>query len=188
MKQFYARLMNHLKLRYLTLLFVGLVAAIAPLSSYSAQNGLPIKAPEASFSIEGTTYNLSHFKNRRVMLWFLSTWCTTCRIALDALEEKQQELIESGLQIIALKNHENGGYPGPTIHGFVKLFTPDLLNASNWMFGNASAELGALYNSRRYPDIYFLIDEKGMLVAVEGAPGATLDIIMEFARGATGES
>ena len=185
MKQQYALLMCNRKLRCLTMLIVGLLVIFAPLSSTGAQKGLPIVAPQGSFSIEGTAYTVAQFKNRRVMLWFLSTWCTSCSVALEALEKKQRELIESGLQIVALKNHENGGYPGPTIHEFVNYFSPDLLDAPNWLIGDASAELGAAYNPRRYPDIYFLIDEKGMLVAVEGAPGATLDVIMDFARGAT---
>jgi thiol-disulfide isomerase/thioredoxin len=185
MNQQYNQFMCNRKFRCLTLLIVGLLVVFAPLSSTNAQKGLPIVAPQASFSIEGTPYTLSQFKNRRVMLWFLSTWCTSCSVALEALENKQPELIESGLQIVALKNHENGGYPGPTMHEFVNHFSPDLFDAPNWLIGDASAELGTTYNPRRYPDIYFLIDEKGMLVAVEGAPGATLDVIMDFARGAT---
>ena len=41
--------------------------------------------------------------------------------------------------------------------------------------------MASRYNPRRYPDIYFLIDEKGMLQAVNGAPSATMSTIKKFA-------
>ncbi len=122
------------------------------------------------------------------MLWFLSTWCSTCIQAVKALEAKKSELEASGMQIVVLKNHQNGGYPGPDIHDFINQFAASLSDTSNWMIGDASAAMGVTYNPRRYPDVYFLIDETGMVVAVEGAPAVTLDIIMNFASENAAES
>ena len=122
------------------------------------------------------------------MLWFLSTWCSTCIQALKALEEKRLQLEASGMQIVVLKNYQNGGYPGPEIHDFFNQYGASLSDTSNWMIGNATAEMGTTYNPRRYPDVYFLIDETGMVVAVEGAPAVTLDTIMNFAGGSAAES
>jgi thiol-disulfide isomerase/thioredoxin len=169
-------------------LLVGFVCIMAPLASVSAQGGLPLKAPEASFTIDGNDYRISEFKERRLMLWFLSTWCSTCIQALKALEQKKSELEASGMKIVVLKNYQNGGYPGPEIHDFFNRFGASLSDTSNWMIGNASAEMGTTYNPRRYPDVYFLIDETGMVVAVEGAPAVTLDTIMNFADGGATES
>lgn len=169
-------------------LIVAVAIIFAPLSGQAAEGGLPVDAPDATFSIDGKEYAVSEFKERRLMLWFLSTWCSSCIQAVKVLHEKQAELVASGMQIVVLKNHENGGYPGPDIHEFITQYAAPLGNATNWMIGNASAEMGATYNPRRYPDIYFLIDEKGQIVAVEGAPGATLDVIMNFASGASGSS
>lgn len=166
-------------------LLIGFGSTFVPLASIYAQSKLPLKAPDVSFSIEGKDYRISDFENRRVMLWFLSTWCTTCIQAVKALQEIQPELEASGLLVVVLKNFENGGYPGPTIHDFINQYAATLNNAPNWMIGNASAVTGATYNPRRYPDIYFLIDEKSTVVAIEGAPAVTLDTIMKFARGNT---
>ena len=171
----------------LALLF-GVTGTMVPLSNITAQGGLPLKAPEASFSIEGREYSISEFENRRLMLWFLSTWCTSCIEALKALEQEKSKLEASGMQIVVLNNHENGGYPGPDIIDFINQYAASLSDAPNWMIGDASAEMGITYNPRRYPDVYFLIDETGMVVAVEGAPGVTLDIIMNFASGNAAES
>ena len=65
---------RHVKSIVLALL-IGVTGTLVPLSNISAQGGLPLKAPEASFSIEGREYSISEFENRRLMLWFLSTWC-----------------------------------------------------------------------------------------------------------------
>jgi thiol-disulfide isomerase/thioredoxin len=177
----------HAQSRVLALL-IGVACIMAPLSSVSAQGALPLKAPEASFTIEGREYSISEFKDRRLMLWFLSTWCSTCIQAVKALEAKKSELEASGMQIVVLKNHQNGGYPGPDIHDFINQFAASLSDTSNWMIGDASAAMGVTYNPRRYPDVYFLIDETGMVVAVEGAPAVTLDIIMNFASENAAES
>jgi len=163
-------------------LLIGVACGMA-LSSVSAQGGLPIKAPAASFTIEGKEYRIADFKERRLMLWFLSTWCSSCIQAVKALEARKSKLEAYGLQVVVLKNHGNGGYPGPEIHDFINQYAASLSKTPNWMIGNATAEMGNTYNPRRYPDIYFLIDETGMLVTVDGAPAVSLDVIMNFASG-----
>ncbi len=169
-------------------MLIGVAFITTPLSSVSAQGGLPLKAPEASFTIEGKEYRISEFKDRRLMLWFLSTWCSSCIEALKVMEQEKSQLEASGIQIVVLKNHENGGYPGPDIDNFINQYAASLSDAPNWMIGDASAEMGITYNPRRYPDVYFLINETGMVVAVEGAPAVTLDIIINFANGSATES
>lgn len=163
-------------------LLIGVACSMA-LSNVSAEGGLPIKAPAASFTIEGKEYRISDFQDRRLMLWFLSTWCSSCIQAVKVLEERKSKLEASGMQIVVLKNHQNGGYPGPEIDDFINRYAASLSDTPNWMIGDATAEMGTTYNPRRYPDIYFLIDETGMLVAVDGAPAVSLDVIMNFASG-----
>jgi len=155
-----------------TLLF----AATAP-----AATKLPVKAPPASFASGGKQIPLARYQGKKVMLWMFSTWCGSCAAAFEALAEQQPALAKAGLRIIALKNYENGGYPGPSLQDFVKRYGTTLLKAPNWIFGEVTAEMASRYNPRRYPDIYFLIDEKGMLQAVNGAPSATMSTIKKFA-------
>lgn len=117
------------------------------------------------------------------MLWLLSTWCPSCAAGLDALAEKQPQLEEAGLTVLALRNHKNGGFPGPSITEFMQEYGSSLAQAPNWVLGEASPEMAKRYNPRNYPDVYFLIDEEGMVQAVSTAPAATLDRIMRFAAG-----
>jgi len=38
-------------------------------------------------------------------------------------------------------------------------------------------------NAKKFPDIYFLIDEQGNVQAVGTAPTVTMDTILKFAKG-----
>ena len=172
-----------MRTRFATRHFALLVAAgmllFAPLAP--AATKLPVKAPPASFASGGKQIPLARYQGKKVMLWMFSTWCGSCAAAFEALVEQQPALAKAGLRVIALKNFQNGGYPGPALQDFLKRFGAPLLKAPNWTFGEVSAEMAARYNPRHYPDIYFLIDEKGMLQAVNGAPGATMSTIKKFA-------
>ncbi len=167
----------------LTLILVLAGASwLTPTSVARAQGstGQPMEAPAAIFHSNGSTLSLQQFRGRKVMLWMFSTWCSSCAVAFEALAERQPELAESGLQVLALKNYENGGYPGPSLQEFVEEFGRPLLEAPNWTFGEVPKEMAMRYNPRRYPDVYFLIDEQGMLQGINGAPGATMDTILRF--------
>ena len=59
---------------------------------------------------------------------------------------------------------------------------PATLAAQNWLWGNASREATNVYNPTNFPDVYFLIDEDGIIRAIDGAPSATLDKIIKFSQ------
>jgi len=143
----------------------------------------PFAAPEAAFSSQSRQFSLAQFKGHKVMLWLFSTWCSTCIPGLKALVVNQPQWKQKGLVILALKNFKNGGYPGPSVDEFAARFGAPVLQAPNWIFGDASAEMDARYNARKFPDIYFLIDEQSVVQVVSTAPAVTLDKIMKFAGG-----
>jgi thiol-disulfide isomerase/thioredoxin len=138
-------------------------------------------APEAHFTIlSGEDTHLSDFRGQKVMFWVLATWCPSCIAGAQVLQENNEQL--ANLTIIALKTYGNAGFPGPSIEEFAKRYSPELLEASNWLWGNSSSETTSVYNPRNFPDIYFLIDEKGILKDIDGAPAATINKIIEFAN------
>lgn len=138
-------------------------------------------APEAHFTIlSGEDTHLSDFKGQKVMFWLLATWCPSCIAGAQVLEQNNDQL--GDLTIIALETYGNAGYRGPSIEGFAKQNAPAMLSASNWLWGDASQETTSVYNPRNYPDIYFLIDENGILRDIDGAPAATIDKIIQFAN------
>jgi len=140
------------------------------------------EVPDATFTtIDGETAKLSDYRGEKVMFWFLATWCPSCIAGSEALQNNNQQL--AGMKVIALKTFGNAGYKGPTIFAFAQKNSPNTLQFDNWIWGDASQEATLLYNSRNYPDIYFLIDENGILREVEGSPAATINKIIGFAQG-----
>lgn len=138
-------------------------------------------APEAHFTLSnGNDAHLSDFRNKKVMLWLLATWCPSCIAGAQILQESNNKLTD--LTIIALKTYGNAGYPGPSIEAFAKQNAPATLSASNWSWGNLSSESTKIYNPKNFPDIYFLIDKNGILKDIDGAPAATINKIIDFAN------
>ncbi len=86
------------------------------------------------------------------------------------------------LKIIATKTFGNAGYPGPSVLDFAKQYSPSLLSEKNWLWGDLTKSSTAVYNPKNYPDIYFLIDENGVLQDISGAPAATINKIIKFAN------
>lgn len=138
-------------------------------------------APEATFTtIDGQTATLSEFENEKVVLWLFATWCPSCKQGARALQENNRQL--SNMKIVGVKTYSNAGYSGPSVPEFVKSFSPELLKAKNWAWGNFSQESTKVYNPRNLPDIYFLIDEEGIIREINTAPAATIDTIVNFAK------
>ena len=145
---------------------------------------LPYPAPDATFSSQGKIYHLKAYRGRKVMLWMFSTWCHTCAAGVRVLSAQRALLARQGLVVLAIRNHNNHGYPGLGIEAFVKQFGgPALLDSPHWVLGEASQAMDRVYNARKYPDVYFLIDEKGRVQAVSTAPHLSIKTIIKFASG-----
>ncbi len=90
---------------------------------------------------------------------------------------------KNGMLIISLRNVDNGGYPGADMPTFMQRFAPRLKNLDNWIIGEASKKMDRELNQKKFPDIYFLIDEKGWVRAVNTAPNVSMNLILKFATG-----
>lgn len=154
----------------------------SPTNSNNIVLQIGTEAPDATFTtIDGEEQKLSDYHGEKVMLWYFATWCPSCIKAAEVLEQNNDRL--NGMKVIALKTYGNAGYGGPTILEFGQKYSPNALNYDNWVWGDASQQATITYNSQNYPDIYFLIDENGVLQDVDGAPAATLNKIVNFAQG-----
>ncbi|HEC18859.1 MAG TPA: TlpA family protein disulfide reductase [Gammaproteobacteria bacterium] len=146
---------------------------------------LPYAAPDVSFQSQGKTHSLKEYRGHKVLLWMFSTWCHTCVAGVKALEKQQAALEKQGLLILSIRNHNNGGYPGPDMTNFMKKFGPYTLTSNNWVLGESSTEMYRQLNPTRFPDIYFLIDELGQIQVVDTAPNLTMNKIVNFANSAS---
>ncbi|GMR05774.1 MAG: hypothetical protein BMS9Abin25_0349 [Gammaproteobacteria bacterium] len=147
-----------------------------------APEKVPFTAPDVRFSSQGGEHSLTEYKGRKVMLWLFSTWCHTCVASVKAMQKKQATWEKTGLEILVLRNYKNGGYPGVDMPAFIQRFAPQVKQTNAWTIGEASQQMDQKLNAKKFPDIYFLIDEKGWVQAVNTAPNITMDVILKFAR------
>lgn len=138
---------------------------------------------DVSFTSQAKQHLLAEYKGHKVMLWLFSTWCHTCVAGVKAMQKKQAALKKTGMVIVALRNFNNGGYPGADMLAFMQRFAPRLKNLDNWIIGEASKQMNRELNQKKFPDIYFLIDEKGWVRAVNTAPNVSMNLILKFAAG-----
>lgn len=148
-----------------------------------APRDVPYFASDTAFTGQSGQHLLSEYRGHKVMLWLFSTWCHTCVAGIKVMQDNQVFWKQSGLIILAVRNRNNGGYPGLKMPDFIKKIAPQLLQEPNWVTGEASAEMAQQYNARQFPDIYYLIDEQGRVQTVSTAPTATLQKIKQFAGG-----
>jgi thiol-disulfide isomerase/thioredoxin len=148
-----------------------------------APEKLPYAAPDVQFISNSKPHSLKEYKGRKVMLWLFSTWCHTCIASVRLMRDKQPTWEKTGLVIIALRNYKNGGYPGPDMATFMEKVAPQIKNKKNWITGEATEEMDQQFNAKKHPDIYFLIDENGVVQNVSTAPTATMKKILNFAHG-----
>ncbi len=138
-------------------------------------------APDITFTVlDGSTYKLSQFRGKPVMLWFFASWCPTCITSTSAVSERFEKLTANGLQIIQLRLYDNLGYPGPSAQEFAQIYAGAPGESLQWLWGEASLEASVTYDPRGYPDIYFLIDREGVLRGANGAPNVSMNDILEF--------
>jgi len=150
---------------------------------YASELIPPVKAPLVDFISQGRTHMLSEYQGKKTMLWLFSTWCHTCAAGVKALTDKQNEWEHYGLVIVALRNYKNGGYPGPDTEEFISHYSSS--SSNNWVKGEASEVMNEQFNSRQYPDIYFLINEQGIIQEKGTAPAVFIQKIIDFAQSKT---
>lgn len=163
-------------------LTIVIVASAITLGTAGA--AVPAPAPVVPYTTaHGQIRSTAQFKGHPTLLWLVSTWCSSCAAGLHTLTRHATELDETGLRVVILRNYKNDGYPGPDIRQFTAQTVPQFKVPKSWTLGQASKRLDRAYNPRHYPDIYFFIDAKGRIESVGGAPAATMDEILRFARG-----
>lgn len=167
--------------RLIAAMLLASAPAVTAWSWNLAERPLPYAAPAATLHSQGKDIALTEYHGRKIMLWLFSTWCHTCVAGAQALGKINPDLRRHGVVVLAVRNHNNGGTPGPSIEEFFVRLGDSSVKADNWVLGEASAEMDRRYNARQFPDIYFLIDEQGQVRVVSTAPAATLNTIEQFA-------
>ena len=122
--------------------------------------------------VNGTNVTLDDFHGRPVVLWFMTTGCSSCSQSSQLLTSQYYNLIHSkGAVILTVNLYDNFGTPGFSLKFFANNYGAGL-NKTGWLYGTSTQNATYEYDPRAYLDVYYTIDSNGTIIN-EGTPLST---------------
>jgi thiol-disulfide isomerase/thioredoxin len=113
--------------------------------------------------IDGSNGNLSQFRGHTVLLWFVTTWCSSCQDGAQLLSQQYYSALRSkGVVILTVELYNNLGQPGPSLSQFAS--TDGSGPKTDWLYGTAPQWVTYKYDPNGYLDIYYLINSQGDII------------------------
>jgi thiol-disulfide isomerase/thioredoxin len=166
-------------------LVLAVVVALVAVSVTGTRRGsstatIGAVAPDGSFTtLGGGTETVASLRGQPVLLWFVTTWCSSCQAGTPAVAASLPKLAASHVRVVEVENYQDLGQSGPSIGQFAKVLAGSEYNNPDWTFGTASRGLFDAYNPKGYLDIYYLIDSSGKIVYVNSSPGSTMNQLLD---------
>lgn len=132
-------------------------------------------APNTPFYFaNGTESNVSSYKGKEIVLWFVATWCGGCAQGDEMLNSNYSAFKDKGVKVIELELYKDLGYQGENITGFVSGFAPQAYLSNAVMPAYASYNMTLAYDPNGYLDIYYLISPSGRILYTNSPLASTL--------------
>jgi thiol-disulfide isomerase/thioredoxin len=149
-------------------------------SASSLAAGSP--APRGTFvTLNGQTVDVSSLRGKPTLLWFITTWCSSCQAGAPVVAENLAKLKADGVRVVTLELYNNLGGQGPDIGSFAQRYAGRASHDRSWVWGTASQQLSFSYDPKAYLDIYYLLDSQGHVAYISGSPGSTMDSLLQAA-------
>lgn len=144
-------------------------------SSSSVGTGVGAVAPEGSFTTTaGATRTVSSLSGHPTLLWFVTTWCSSCQAGTQAMASGiVSRLAERHVRVVEVENAGDLGQAGPSMTSFVNQLAGSEARNPDWTFGVASSALTRTYNPEGSLDIYYLLNAGQRIVYINSSPAAT---------------
>jgi thiol-disulfide isomerase/thioredoxin len=155
-------------------------------SSGSSAVSLPVgtTAPDGAITtLGGKTETVTDLRGKPALIWFVTTWCSSCQAGTQAMAQHVAALASDGVRVVEVENYADLGQSGPPMGTFARTLAGSAFSNSDWTFGEASSTLTHTYNPRAYLDIYYLINAKGKITYVNSSPGSTMPQLLSAAKG-----
>lgn len=173
---------------------LGLHAASRPASSGSASGSgggtsgstaLPPvggQAPDGTFTtLSGQAVRVASLRGKPTLLWFVSTWCSSCQAGTQAMAQDLGRLKAAGVRVEEVELYQDLGQSGPPMGQFAKTLAGAAYGSPGWTFGVSSAALTRAYDPQSYLDIYYLLNARGQVSYVNSSPGSTMPQLLAAA-------
>ena len=135
-----------------------------------------------TFMQAGKPVAVKTYDGRKLMIWQVATWCSSCAAGLRILARHRAEIDAADARVLILRAYKNGGYPGIGIKAFARKAAPALLRDPHFIFGDDTKPLFVRTNPLHEVDFYQLVAANGRVVATDSAPSASWSTIAAFLK------
>lgn len=167
---------------------LGLHFARSPSGAATAtspsQRFIPVgrTAPGGTFTtLAGTTDNVASLRGQPTLIWFVTTWCSSCQYGTHVMAQDIAKLQAKGVRVEEVELYQDMGQKGTPIGPFAKSLAGAQYKNPDWSFGVSSAALTHTYDPKSYLDIYYLLNAEGKITYVNSSPGSTMTQLLHAA-------
>lgn len=139
-------------------------------------------APAGTFTtLTGQRVSVASLRGHPTLIWFVSTWCSSCQAGTQAMAQNLAKLQADGVRVAEVELYADLGQSGPSMAQFAKVLAGSQYRNPDWTFGLSSASLTRTYDPQSYLDIYYLLNANGQITYVNGSPGSTMPQLLAAA-------
>ncbi len=140
-------------------------------------------APNGTFTtLAGKTETVAGLRGKPTLIWFVTTWCSSCQAGTQAMAQDVATLAADGVRVVEVENYADLGQSGPAMSTFAKALAGSAFSSPDWTFGEVSPALTRTYDPKAYLDIYYLVNAKGKITYVNSSPASTMPQLLGAAK------
>lgn len=140
------------------------------------------RAPNGTFTtLAGTTASIASLRGTPALVWFVTTWCSSCQAGTKLLAQNITKLHADGVRVIEVELHGDLGQSGPPMAQFAKVLAGAEYANPAWTFGVASAALTRTYDPQSDLEVYYLLNAKGEVTDVNAPLVSTMPQLLQAA-------
>ena len=137
-------------------------------------------APSGTFvTINGQNVTVASLRGTPTLLWFVSTWCSSCEAGTQAMAQNLATIAHAGVRVSEIELYHDLGSQGPSMFSFAKELAGTQYNNPDWTFGISSLGLTKNYDPVGYLDVYYLVNSEGKITYVNSSPAATMPELLK---------
>lgn len=129
----------------------------------------------------GQQLSVASLRGKSTLLWFVSTWCSSCQAGTQTMAQNVSRLQADGVRVVEVELYQDLGQSGPSISSFGQQLAGAQYGNPDWTFATSSSALTRTYDPGSYLDIYYLLNAQSRIVYVNGSPSSTMSNILSEA-------
>lgn len=138
------------------------------------------RAPAFAYrELNGKIVHPGDLRGHPYVLWLVASWCSSCQAGSSVVADHIDLLKRHGVKVVELRLANDLGASGPGLQAFQRAVGSKAFS-QNWYWGEASMQQTLTLDPHGYPDIYYLVDAHGKIVAISGNPAGSWGRIEMF--------